>query len=130
MVTGFGWWRLSSMRNGSAARVIRPPIGFTSALLKGAAVRIVIINYVFPEQKYSYVNYTRTTVEDSALPKSWRTHQLLARNQRLGRADGLGSERLGRQQPGEHGTLGRGSPGRRSRTPTPNPGESRPVQGG
>ena len=46
------------MRIDFVAPVIEPPIGTMSVPLKDEAVRIIIINSVFPERKYSYVHCT------------------------------------------------------------------------
>lgn len=85
------------MRIDSVAPVIELQIGSTSAPLKDEAVRIVITNSVFPEKKSSYAPYTRIIGDYSAPPTLCRTGQLLIRNQNLGRANGLGFDRLGRQ---------------------------------
>lgn len=85
------------MRIDFAAPVIEPPIGSTLALLKDEAVRIVITNSVFPEKKSSYAPCTRIIGDYSAPPTLCCTGQLLARNQNLGRANGLDLDRLGRQ---------------------------------
>jgi hypothetical protein len=97
MVTGFGSWRVSSMRIDLVAPVIEPPIGTTSAPLKDEAVRIVITNSVFPEKKSSYASCTPIIGDYSAPPTLCRTGQLLTRSQNLGRTNGLGFNRVRRR---------------------------------
>ncbi len=85
------------MRIDSVAPVTELPIGTMSAPLKDEAVRIVITNSVYPEKKSSYAPCTRIIGAYSAPPTLCRTGQLLTPNQNLGRANGLGFDRLGRQ---------------------------------
>jgi hypothetical protein len=56
------------MRIDSAAPVIEPPIGTTSAPPKDEAVRIVITDSVFPEKKSSYAPCTPNIGPSSAPP--------------------------------------------------------------